>query len=45
MEDPYLKKMKEKVKAGINFQFAIMDDGVLMMGGRICILDTRELRR
>ena len=27
MEDPYLKKMREKVEAGINSQFAITEDG------------------
>ena len=31
IEDPYLRKMKEKVEAGTNFKFAITEDGVLVM--------------
>ena len=31
MEDPYLKKMKEKVEAGDKTQFTIREDGMLMI--------------
>ena len=31
MDDPYLKKMKEKVEARTTSQFAIADDGALAM--------------
>ena len=45
MEDPYLKKMKEKVEAGTNSQFAITENGMLMMEGHMCIPDIGKLRR
>ena len=45
MEDPYLKKMREKVEAGTNSQFVITEDGVLVMEGRVCVPDMEELRK
>ena len=44
MEDAYLKRMKEKVEAGNNTQFAIREDGMLMMSSRVCVTDVEELR-
>ena len=40
MEDLYLKKKKEKVEVGINSQVVITEDGILMMGDRMCVPDT-----
>ena len=45
MEDPYLKKMKEKVETGTNSQITIMEDDMLVMENYMCILNTEELRR
>ena len=44
MEDLYLKKMKEKVEAGTNSQFVVVEDGVLMMEGRICVPDIVKVK-
>ena len=45
MDNAYLKRMKEKVKVGINTQFAIREDGMLVIDNRVCILNVGELRR
>ena len=45
MEDPYLKKMKEKVEVGTISQFAVAEHGMLMMESCIYIPDTGELMR
>ena len=45
MEDPHLKKMKEKVEAGTNSQFTVTEDGVLMMEVHMCVPNIRELRK
>ena len=45
MEDAYLKKMKEKVEARLNIQFTMREDGILMIGNRVCVLDSGELKK
>ncbi|KAL0329176.1 UNVERIFIED_CONTAM: hypothetical protein Sradi_4904300 [Sesamum radiatum] len=40
----HLQKMKTKVQEGKNNQFIIQDDGMLLNGKRICVLDVEELR-
>ena len=45
MEDSYLKRMREKVEAGFNTQFVIKEDGILVIGNRLCIPDVEELRK
>ena len=42
--DPKLKEIIEKVKQGKKTQFILQDD-TLMLGDRICVPDTDELRR
>eukprot|EP00257_Ricinus_communis_P027240 XP_025014654.1 uncharacterized protein LOC112536240 [Ricinus communis] len=44
MSDPYLRKMKDKVQQGMNEQFALRHDGMLLINGRICVLKIRELK-
>ena len=44
IEDAYLKKMREKVEMGVNMQFAIKEDGVLVIGNRICVPEGGGLR-
>ena len=43
MEDAYLMKIKDKVEAGLNMQFTLREDGMLMIGKRVCIPDSDEL--
>ena len=45
MDDAYLKKIKEKVEIGVNIQFAIRKDGMLVNGRRLYIPDVGELKR
>ena len=44
MEDAYLKRMREKVEKGANIQFAIKEDGMLVIGNRICVPEGGGLR-
>ena len=39
MKDSYLKKMKAKVEAGVNTQFTIREDGLLVIGNHMCVSD------
>ena len=45
MKDTYLKKIKDKVEAGLNTQFILREDGILMIGKCVCIPDSGELRK
>ena len=44
MEDAYLKRMREKVEKGANTQFAIKEDGTLVIGNRLCVPEEGSLR-
>ncbi|XP_048228246.1 uncharacterized protein LOC112536241 [Ricinus communis] len=44
ISDPYLRKMKDKVQQGMNEQFALRHDGMLLINGRICVPNIRELK-
>ncbi|KAK4391414.1 Retrovirus-related Pol polyprotein from transposon.6 [Sesamum angolense] len=43
-KDSHLQKIKTKVQEGENNQFIIQDDGILLNGKCICVLDVEELR-
>ena len=45
LEDPYLMGMRTKVEEGEQSDFAIRDDGALVIGSRICVPATEELKR
>ena len=45
MEDAYLKTMKEKLEMGVNTQFTIREDGMLVIDNRVCVSKEGELRR
>ena len=45
LEDPYLLSMRKKVEEGEQSDFAIRDDGALVIGSRLCVPATEELKR
>ena len=45
LEDPYLMSMRKKVEEGEQSNFAIRDDGALVIGTRLCVPATEELKR
>ena len=45
LEDPYLMSMRKKVEEGEQSDFAIRDDGALVIGSRLCVPATKELKR
>ena len=45
LEDPYLMSMRKKVEEGGQSNFAIRDDGALVIGFRLCVPATEELKR
>ena len=45
LEDPYLMSMRKKVKEGEQSDFAIRDDRALVIGSRLCVPATKELKR
>ena len=45
LEDPYLMSMRKKVEEGEQSDFAIRDDGDLVIGSRLCVPATEELKR
>ena len=45
MEDAYLKKMKEKVETGVNTQFTIREDGMLVIGNCLYVSNFGEFRK
>ena len=45
LEDPYLMRMRKKVEEGEQLDFTIRDDRALVIGSRLCVLATEELKR
>ena len=45
LEDPYLMSMRKKFEEGEQSDFSIRDDGALVIGSRLCVLATEELKR
>ena len=45
LEDPYLMSMRKKVEEGEQSNFAIRDNGALVIGSRLCVPATEELKR
>ena len=45
LEDPYLMSMRKKVEEGEQSDFSIRGDGVLVIGSRLCVPATEELKR
>ena len=45
LEDPYLMSMRKKVEEGEQSDFAIRDDEALVIGSRLCVPATEELKR
>ena len=45
LEDPYLMSMRKKVEEGEQSNFSIREDGALMIGSRLCVPATEELKR
>ena len=45
LEDPYLMSMRKKIVEGEQSDFAIRDDGALVISSRLCVLETEELKR
>ena len=45
LEDPYLMSMRKKVEEGEQSDFSIRDDGALVIGSRLCVPATEELKR
>ena len=44
MSDPYLRKIKDRVQQGKNEQFALRHDGMLLINGRVCVPNIKELK-
>ena len=44
MSDPYLRKIKDRVQQGKNEQFALRHDGMLLISGRVCVPNIKELK-
>ena len=45
LEDPYLMSMRKKVEERKQSDFAVRDDGALVMGSRLCVPAAEELKR
>ena len=45
LENPYLMSMRKKVEEGEQSDFAIRDDGALVIGSRLCVPATEGLKR
>ena len=45
LEDPYLMSMRKKVEEGEQSDFAIRDEGALVIGCRLCVPATGQLKR
>ena len=45
LEDPYLMSMRRKVEEGEQSDFAVRDDGALVIGSRLYVSATEELKR
>ena len=45
LEDPFLMSMRKKVEEGEQSDFAIRDDGALVIGSMLCVPATEELKR
>ena len=45
LEDPYLMSMRKKVEEGEKSDFSIREDGALVIGSRLCVPATEELKR
>ena len=45
LEDLYLMRMRKKVEEREQSEFAIRDDGALVIGSRLCVPATEELKR
>ena len=45
LEDPYLMSMRKKVEEGEQSDFAIRDNRALVIGSRLCVPATEELKR
>ena len=45
LEDPYLMRMRKKVEEGEQSDFAVRDDGALVMGSRLYVPAAEELKR
>ena len=45
LEDPYLMSMRKKVEEGEQSDFSIRDNGPLVIGSRLCVPATEELKR
>ena len=45
LEDPYLMSMRKKVEEGEQSDFAIRDDGALVIGSRLCVPAAEELKK
>ena len=44
MSDPYLRKIKDKVQQGKNEQFTLSHDDMLLINGRVCVPNIKELK-
>ena len=44
LEDPYLMSMRRKVEEGKQSDFAIRNDGALVIGSRLCVPAAEELK-
>ena len=44
-QDPQIMKLKEDVQNGLRTDFTVRDDGVLVMGNRLCVPDVEELKK
>ena len=45
LEDPYLMSMRKKVEEGGQSDFAVRDDGALVMDSRLCVPAAEDLKR
>ena len=43
LEDPYLMSMRKKVEEGEQSDFAIRDNGALVIGSRLCVPATEDI--
>ena len=44
-QDPQLMKLKEDVQKSLRTDFIVRDDGVLVMGNRLCVPDIKNLKK
>ena len=45
LQDPQMIKLKEEIEKGKKVEFQIRDDGMIMKGQRMCVLEYGELKR